>query len=175
MTFRGLLADEAVVGTWALATERSSVRFTNRTLWGLMKVNGRFADVNGSGRIDADGTMSGQLVIGAASLHTGIGKRDEHLRSADFFDTDRFPQIVVEIVGATPVGDHSVDLAGTLTVRDTTLPLHVAATVTRLANDTVHIVGRSDIDRTAWGVSGNMAGMMPTTTSLVVDTLFVKA
>lgn len=175
MTFRGLLADEGVVGTWALAPDRSSVRFTNKTLWGLMKVRGRFADVNGTGRIDADGAMSGRLVIGAASVHTGIGKRDEHLRSADFFDIDRFPEIAVEVTGATPVGDHSAALAATLTLRGTTLPLPLTTTVTRLANDTVHIVGRGAIDRTAWGVSGNMAGMMPPTTTVVADTIFVKA
>ncbi len=42
MTLRGLLADPGIVGAWSLVPERSSIRFTNRTLWGLMKVNGRF-------------------------------------------------------------------------------------------------------------------------------------
>ena len=175
MTLRGLLADESVVGTWDLALDRSSVRFTNRTLWGLMKVNGQFSDVGGTGRIDPDGDMSGRVVIGAGSVYTGIRKRDEHLRSADFFDTARFPEIAVDIGGATPTGDHSADLAATLTVRGTTRPLALTATVTRLANDTVHVVGRARIDRTAWGVSGNMVGMMPSATALVADMLFVKA
>lgn len=174
MTLRGLLADPGVVGTWTLLPERSSVRFTNRTLWGLVKVNGEFGDVSGTGRIDPDGSVSGRLEIGAASLRTGIGKRDEHLRSADFFDTARFPQIAVEVGAATPNGDHSARLDSTLTVRGATLPLGLAATVTRLANDTVHIVGRTEIDRTAWGVSGNMAGMMPRMTAVVADLTFVK-
>lgn len=174
MTLRGLLADPSVVGTWTLVPDRSSVRFTNKTLWGLLKVNGQFADVSGTGRIDADGSVSGRLVIAADSLRTGIGKRDEHLRSPDFFDTAQFPNVAVEVSGATPNGDHSADLAATLSVRGTTRALPLTATVTRLANDTIHIVGRAEIDRTAWGVSGNMAGMMPRTTALVADVIFVK-
>ena len=49
MTLRGLLADEGVVGTWDSVPERSSVRFTNRTLWGLMKVKGEFTEVTAGG------------------------------------------------------------------------------------------------------------------------------
>ncbi|MDQ1304616.1 MAG: hypothetical protein QG671_443 [Actinomycetota bacterium] len=175
MTLRGLLADPGVVGVWTLAPDHSSVRFTNRTLWGLMTVRGQFTAIEGTGRIECDGSVSGRLVIGAASLRTGLGKRDEHLRSPDFFDTARFPDIIVEVGAVTPNGDHSASLVANLNVRSITRPLTLAATVTRLGNDTVHIVGRTDIDRTAWGVSGTMAGMMPATTALVADTIFVKA
>lgn len=60
-------------------------------------------------------------------------------------------------------------------MRGTTRPLPMQATVTLLGNDTLHVVGRATIDRTEWGVSGNMAGMMPTTTALVADTTFLKS
>ena len=173
MTVRSILADPSMAGTWSLAADRSSVRFTNKTLWGLVKVNGEFDDVSGTGQF-GPGEITGRLSIGAASLRTGIGKRDEHLRSADFFDTDTHPQITVDISGATPTGEHTVDFAAAMTIRGTTLPLPVTATVTRLSNDTVHIVGRATIDRTRWGVSGNMFGMMPTTAALVADTTFVR-
>ncbi len=174
MTLRGLLADPSVVGAWTVAPERSSVRFTNRTLWGLVKVTGHFAAIAGNGRIAADGSVSGRLVIAAASLRTGIRRRDEHLRSPDFFDTKRFRDIVVDVSAATAIGDHSASLVASLNLRGVTRPLALAATVTRLGNDTVHIVCHTDIDRTAWGVSGNMAGMMPSSTALVADTIFVK-
>lgn len=175
MSLRGLLAEPGVLGAWVLAADRSAVLFTNRTLWGLVRVNGRFEDVSGSGRIDAGGRVSGRLDIAAASVRTGIGKRDDHLRSPDFFDAEAHPQIVVEVSGAAPTGEHSADLTATLTVRGATLALPLAATVTRLGNATLHVVGRAEIDRTNWGVSGNMAGMMPRQTALVADTLFVKA
>lgn len=174
MSVRSVLADPSTSGTWTLSTDRSSIRFTNRTLWGLLKVNGHFADFDGSGRIGDDGTISGRLVVRAASVHTGIGKRDEHLRSGDFFDTDAAPEITVEVFGATPTGDHSVDLDATMTMRGTTLPLPLQATVTRVGNDALHIVGRATVDRTRWGVTGNMAGMIPATTDLVADTTFVR-
>lgn len=174
MTVQSLLADPAILGTWTLLADRSSVRFTNRTLWGLVKVHGEFTDVDGTGHIGADGTVAGRLNIRAASVRTGIPKRDEHLRSADFFDTDHSPEIVIEIAGVAPVAEHTAELAATLTVRGTTLPLPLQATVTRLENDTVHLVGRTVIDRTRWGVSGNMLGMMPAATDLVADTIFVK-
>ncbi len=61
---------------------RSSVRFKNKTLWGLVPVNGEFTDVSGDGQITAKGTVFGRVDIRAASVRTGIGKRDEHLRSA---------------------------------------------------------------------------------------------
>ena len=175
MTVRSLLADSSTSGSWTLAADRSSVKFSNKTLWGLFTVKGQFTDVTGSGEIGEDGVVSGRLIIRADSLHTGIGKRDEHLRSPDFFDTDASPEIIIEVTGATPTGEHTADLTATLTVRGTTLPLPVQATVTRPGNDTIHVVGRATIDRTAWGVSGNMAGMMPATTALVADTTFLKA
>lgn len=175
MTVRGVLRDPSVTGPWTLAPDRSSVRFTNKTLWGLVKVNGSFTEVTGAGHVAADGVVTGRLSIRAESVQTGIGKRDEHLRTPDFFDAANCPEIVIDIAGATPVGEHTVDLAATLCVRGTTLPLPLQATVTRLANDTIHIVGRTTIDRTRWGVSGNMLGMIPTTTALVADTTFVKA
>ncbi|MCE9516294.1 MAG: YceI family protein [Mycobacterium sp.] len=175
MTVRSLLADPSTSGAWTLAADRSSVRFSNKTLWGLFTVKGQFTDVAGSGEIGADGSVSGRLVIRADSLATGIGKRDEHLRSPDFFDTDASPEIVIDVTGATPTGEHTADLAATLTVRGTTRPLPMQATVTLLGNDTLHVVGRATIDRTEWGVSGNMAGMMPTTTALVADTTFLKS
>lgn len=173
MTVQSILADPSMAGTWSLAADRSSVRFTNKTLWGLVKVNGEFDDVSGTGQF-GPGEITGRLSIGAASLHTGIGKRDEHLRSADFFDTDNHPQITIDVSGATPTGEHTVDFAASMTIRGTTRPLPVTATVTRLSNDTVHIVGRATIDRTQWGVSGNMFGMMPTAAALIADTTFVR-
>ena len=55
MTVRSLLADPSTSGAWTLDAARSSVRFTNKTMWGLLKVNGRFTDVSGSGQIGDDG------------------------------------------------------------------------------------------------------------------------
>ena len=173
MTVQSVLADPSMAGTWSLSADRSSVRFTNKTLWGLVKVNGEFKEVSGTGQF-GPGDIAGRLTIATASVRTGIGKRDEHLCSPDFFDAENHPAITIDVSGATPTGEHTVDFAATMTIRGTTLPLPLSATVTRLGNDSVHIVGRAIIDRTRWGVSGNMFGMMPATAALVADTTFIR-
>ena len=71
-----LLADPATAGVWNLVPARSSVRFKNKTLWGLVPVNGEFTDVSGDGQITAKGAVFGRVDVRAASVRTGIGKRD---------------------------------------------------------------------------------------------------
>jgi polyisoprenoid-binding protein YceI len=167
MTLQTLLGDPALAGTWALVPARSSVRFTNKTMWGLIPVNGHFAEVTGQALVTGDGTASGRLVIRADSVRTGLGMRDKHLRSADFFDTGSYPEIVVEVSGA--------DLDATLSIRGTTLPVSLTTTASRQADGTVAVTARGQIDRTRWGVSGNMVGMMPPTTTLVADAVFAMS
>ncbi|AQT81129.1 hypothetical protein B1R94_20520 [Mycolicibacterium litorale] len=174
-TLQSLLDDPTFAGTWTLVPARSSVRFKNKTFWGLVPVNGEFTDVSGSGQITANGGVVGQVEIRAGSLSTGIGKRDEHLRSADFFDTEAHPEIRVEVTGAQPTGTDSVDLNATLTVRGTTAPLPLTATISRLGDGNVQVSTRTTVDRTKLGVSGNMVGMIPATTTLLADLVFAKA
>ena len=165
MPLQSLLADPGAVGAWTLVPDRSSVRFASKTLWGLIPVNGRFTDVTGEGRIEADGTISGRLTIKAASVSTGIGMRDRHLRDEDFFDAEHFPDIIVEVTGPQ---------TATLSIRGTTLPLPLRFTLQRPDTNTLQITARAEIDRTKWGVSGNIAGMMPSTTTLVGETVFTR-
>ncbi|MCI4676725.1 hypothetical protein [Candidatus Mycolicibacterium alkanivorans] len=54
-----LLADPATAGVWNLVPARSSVRFKNKTLWGLVAVNGEFTDVSGDGQITVDRSSFG--------------------------------------------------------------------------------------------------------------------
>ncbi len=92
-------------GVWQLVPTRSSVRFKNKTFWGgLATVTGTFGDVSGTGQVGSNGAVSGgRLEIGASSLKTGIGKkRDEHLRSADFFDVENHPRSASRSPGWNP-------------------------------------------------------------------------
>ncbi len=168
---QALLNDPNSAWRWQLVPARSSVRFKNKTFWGLATVTGEFTEVRGAGEVTANGALSGELVIGAASLKTGISKRDEHLRSADFFDVENHPVIRVEVTGVESSGN----LRATLTVRGTTEPLPLPVTVQLLDDGTVQLTARAAIDRTEWGVSGNMVGMMPATTTLLADVVFAKA
>ena len=69
----------------------------------------------------------------AASLRTGIKKRDQHLRSADFFDVEKFPDISVVVTGAEAIDGDNVDLRASVTVKGTTLPIELPATCSTTA------------------------------------------
>ncbi|MGV1006686.1 MAG: YceI family protein, partial [Candidatus Nanopelagicales bacterium] len=143
MTLQSLSTNPTAAGTWTLVPDRSSIKFSNKTLWGLVPVNGRFTAFSGSGQISADGTVSGRIHIKADSLRTGIGKRDHHLQSADFFDTEKFPEITVEVTGPDIV---------TLSIRGTTLEVPLETDVIPVDDNTVRITARAEVDRTKWGV-----------------------
>jgi polyisoprenoid-binding protein YceI len=89
-----------------------------------MTVTGRFADVQGTIRLDErePTTARAEIAIGAASIDTRMAKRDKHLRKADFFDVERFPTLTfrvrrVELVDRV-AGYYRV--TGDLTVRGVT-------------------------------------------------------
>lgn len=168
MAAQNPLTDPQLAGAWTLDPGRSSIRFTARTLWGLVPVHGRFTDVTGEGRLTAGGQLSGRLVIRTDSVRTGIGMRDHHLKAADFFDAERFPEIVVDVTGTAE------GLTTTLSIRGTTLPVHLTTAVTRPSADGVAITARGEIDRTRWGVGPNPLGMMPPATTLVTEAVFVR-
>jgi polyisoprenoid-binding protein YceI len=62
---------------------------------GLIAVNVVFREVTGKGSVSADGTVSGGVTIAAASIDIKNTRRDEHLRSADFFGSDDSPDITL--------------------------------------------------------------------------------
>ena len=96
------LSDPASAGTWTVVPDQSTIVFKAKTMWGVVPVKGRFTEFSGGGEITAPQTVSGHLDIKAASLRTGIGKRDTHLRSADFFDAEKFPDISVVVSACRP-------------------------------------------------------------------------
>ena len=173
-TVTALLSSPDSIGVWNLAPARSTVAFKNKTMWGLMNVKGRFAEVRGDGQVTDAGAVSGRLDITAASLNTGIGKRDEHLRSQDFFDVDKFPEISVFVTAANPADGDTVDLRADLNIKGTSYPLPLRATVAVLDDGAVRVSVRTSLERAQFGVSGNMLGMVGGTTDLVADAVFQR-
>src|SRR2546430_2010035 len=89
---------------WRIDPGRSRLEFRTRTFWGLMRVEGRFDRYDG--RLDLEHDPAIELTIDAASLDTNNKKRDEHLRSADFFDVENHPQVRFVSDSATLSGEH---------------------------------------------------------------------
>ncbi|HVW19859.1 MAG TPA: YceI family protein [Opitutaceae bacterium] len=113
--------------TFTVGAGESQVRFTARLLGHSVPGSfGRF-----SGRVTVDPAhperFSAEAKIEVASIATGIERRDRHLRSADYFDADKYPEILFHSRSVKPAPDGSFDLVGDLTIKQTTkrVVLHV--------------------------------------------------
>jgi polyisoprenoid-binding protein YceI len=174
-TLQELLGGPGLAGVWNLVPDRADFGFKNKTMWGLMNVKGTFGEASGDGQVTAAGAIFGRIDIRAASLKTGIRKRDEHLRSADFFDVEKFPEISVVVTGAQPTGPETADLRATLTVKGTSAPIELPATVRMLDDGTVRVSAQTTIERSKFGVTGNQLGMVGMNTTIFGDAVFVRA
>ena len=109
--------------TWKIDTAHTQVNFSAKHMM-VTTVRGTFRDVDGTIELDeSDPTRSrGEFRVGAASVDTSFGARDAHLRSADFFDAEGFPDITFVSTQISQVGDGQFKVTGDLTIRETTRP-----------------------------------------------------
>ena len=93
------------------------------------KVRGRFSDFEGTIQADPAKPEASSVVftIKTASIDTNQPDRDKHLRSADFFDAEKFPEITFKSSKFTPAGKDKYNVTGTLTMhgvsKEVTLPV----------------------------------------------------
>lgn len=161
----------ASAGNWTLVPDRSAVTFRNKTLWGLATVTGRFTEFTGEGSAGAG--VNGRVVIAAASVRTGIGKRDNHLRSADFFDVEAHPDITLQVTSVDP-SDDSVRLTTALTVRGVSKSVELPVDVQVLDDGALRLSGQFEVQRDDFGVSGDLLGMVGPTTILSGELVFTR-
>jgi polyisoprenoid-binding protein YceI len=110
-------------GTWDIDPAHTSVEFVARHLM-VSKVRGKFTGVTGAVDINEDPFLSKATArIETASVSTGDDKRDEHLRSADFFDVETFPYIDFVSTSVKAHKDGAYVLEGDLTVHGVTRPV----------------------------------------------------
>jgi polyisoprenoid-binding protein YceI len=166
------LSSPESVGVWNVVPERSSIRFENKTMWGAMKVRGEFTEFSGGGQIEDARTVSGRIEVKADSVHTGLGKRDEDLRSPSFFDVEKYPNITVEVAGGEPSSGDIVRLNATLTAKGITAPIPLQAHVEVLADGEVCLTAQTTVARKQFAVEGNMFGMVGAKTALKVNMVF---
>lgn len=154
-----LQLDGLVPGIWMIDPAHSEVGFTVRHL--MSKVRGQFRTFEGSLQIAADALQSSvQATIALSSVDTGSSDRDNHLRSADFFDVETSPQMTFR---STSVRQDGQDLvaSGALTIRDTTKPVELALEFLGMATDPwggtrAGFEATTTLSRKEWGVSFNM-------------------
>ncbi len=103
--------------TWAIDAAHTAVEFSVRHLM-ISSVKGRFGTVTGTVVTDPDQTKGDvDITIDAASIDTRQEQRDTHLRSADFFDVEKFPTLTFRSRKITEVRGDSFKVVGDLTIR----------------------------------------------------------
>jgi len=169
---QALIQDGNLAGSWTLDTARSEVRLKSRSMWGLAPVNGVFREVTGNGTVSAAGDVTGTITVAARSVDTKNKKRDEHLRSADFFDAANHPDITFTVDGIRP-GHGGVRVTGRLTVRGRTRPVSFDATVSSADGET-WLDGEVQVNRADFGLTWNQMGMASMRNTITVHAVFTR-
>ena len=169
---QALIQDGNLAGTWTLDTARSEVRLKSRSMWGLAPVKGVFREVTGNGTVSAAGEVTGTITVAARSVDTKNKKRDEHLRSAEFFDAANRPDITFTVDGIKP-GNGGVRVTGSVTVRDQTRPVSFDATVSSAGGET-WLDGEIQVNRADFGLTWNQMGMASMRNTITVHAVFTR-
>jgi polyisoprenoid-binding protein YceI len=136
----------------------------------VSQVRGRFNKFEGffEGPDDDPTKARGEVKIEVASLESRSDQRDTHLRSADFFDVEKYPYMTFKLTGLQIIDDENFKVTGDLTVKDVTKPITLDATVEGRMPDPfgnkerVGISARGQLNRMDWGLNWNgVAGTVP--------------
>jgi polyisoprenoid-binding protein YceI len=160
---------------WAFDVVHSSVNFTVRHMV-VSKVRGRFTKFDGTLLMDERDPSGGlvEVAIDAASIDTGVGQRDAHLRSADFFDVERFPTITFKSTRVEPAGAGALRVSGDLTMHGVTRPVvldveYAGSTKDPWGGVRAGFSARASLDRRDFGLTYNQ--LLETGSVLVGETV----
>ena len=149
-----------LTGHWDIDPAHSRLGFSTRHAM-VSRVRGAFNDVTGSADIAEDlSDSTATVIIKTASVDTRSTDRDNHLRSADFFDVETYPEIRFVSSAIDEVDEGSYIVTGDLTIRDMTktvsIPLELIGVDTDpFGNLRAGLEGTRRIDRKDWGVTWN--------------------
>jgi polyisoprenoid-binding protein YceI len=156
-------ASAAATDLYSVDKIHSEAAFQIRHL--MSKVSGRFDDFAGSINIDpkSPGASSVEFTIKAGSINTGVSDRDNHLRSADFFDVAKYPEITFKSTSIAPTGTKDLyDVTGILTMRGVSKKVTIPVAVLGFAkdpmgNERAGFELHTTLNRKEYGVSWNKA------------------
>jgi polyisoprenoid-binding protein YceI len=146
-----------------LDSAHSSVGFAVRHMM-FAKVPGRFGAFRGTIALDPEqlDRSSVEVEIDAASIDTGTADRDNHLRSADFFDVEQFPKLTFKSTRIEHQGGDRYAVHGALTIRGVERDITLAAEYGGLAkdpwgNERALFTASGSVDRREYGLKWNQA------------------
>ena len=143
-------------GTWIVDAAHSSVGFAVKHM-GIANVRGKFTEFEGTLEVGEDlASSSASGSVKVASITTDEEQRDEHLRSADFFNVEEFPEITFESTLVEAIDDESTSVVGNLTMHGVTQEVKLKAVAQgtdvdpwgkeRVGVEVVGVLKRSDFD-----------------------------
>jgi polyisoprenoid-binding protein YceI len=147
-------------GTFNIDPSHSRVGFSARHAM-VTTVRGSFNEYSGAATT-SNGSANLSIEINAASIDTRSADRDGHLKSADFFDTEKFPKITFVSTSVKDSGSDKIVVDGNLTIKDVTKPLSITFEYTGTATDPFGnarygFEGEAEINRKDYGLTWNAA------------------
>jgi len=162
-TFEGLTIPTP--GTFVLDPYHTRIGFSARHLM-VARVRGRFSEFSGKLVVAEDPLQSSaELVIKAGSVDTGVAPRDADLRSENFLNVEKFPEITFRSTRITGHEGPVFTIIGELTINETTRPVELAVEIEGITDQPSMMGGKQvigftmtgEIDREDWGMTYNIA------------------
>lgn len=148
---------------WTVDVAHSSIDFSVKHMM-VSRVKGTFHDFESTFEADPNDLTNADIsvTVDLDSVDTRIGKRDNHLRSEDFFHVEKHPKATFKVTDIKKTGDDAYDVTGDLTIRGKTVSETFAVTFEGQAKDPAgnEVVGFSaegQINRTDYGLTYNAA------------------
>jgi polyisoprenoid-binding protein YceI len=149
--------------TFAIDPAHTDVLFSAKHMM-VTTVRGTFTDVTGTIHLDETNPTASRadLRVKAASVDTGFGARDNHLRSADFFAADTYPEIRVTSTSIRPKGGNDYIVTADVTIKDVTKPVEFDVEFLGFYRgmDGARRAGfsaKAKVNRKDWGLDWNVA------------------
>jgi polyisoprenoid-binding protein YceI len=152
------------MATWTLDPGHTNATFSAKHMM-ITTVRGTLALVDGKIEFDPanPAAASVEATLDAASVNTGLGDRDGHLKSPDFLDVANYPTITFKSTKVEPKGDNKANVTGDLTIRGTTKPVvldveFLGATKNPFTQaEAAGFTATTSIAREDWGLNWNVA------------------
>lgn len=153
----------ALTGEYTLDPAHTTIGFVARHAM-VTNVKGGFRDFSGTLHLDgSDPTRStASIDVQMASIDTGNGDRDGHLKSSDFFNIEEFPTMTFRSTKAEALGGDDYRITGDLSILGVTKPITIdlefnGAAKDPFGNERVGFEGKTEIQRSEWGLTWNAA------------------
>ena len=164
--------EQTAVERWNVDPTRTTVEFEVEHLWGPHTVRGRFRSFDGTYVVRPGGSEI-ELTIDVASIDTGIAKRDEHLRTPDFFFVAMHPVVRFRSTRVTGLGSGDVHVSGELEAAGTSVPLAFDASVSFIDGE-LELEAITTVDQGRFGMSEGPLGNVRPPTKLHVKVRLVR-